>query len=118
MQTTPVGDVIVAQTPPRLDQWTAPDAEAQFNLLAESGARKIVCDLSATEYISSAGLRVLLAAAAHVERQGFRLALCCANRVVREMFNVAGASSRFDFYETRAGALDHFAPRPSAPLIE
>ena len=118
MQTTTVGDAIVAQTPPRLDQWTAPEAEAQFNLLAESGVRKIVCDLSATEYISSAGLRVLLAAASHVERHGYRLAVCCASRVVRELFNVAGASPRFDFYETRQGALDHFTPRPSAPLIE
>jgi len=118
MQTTAVGEVTVVHLPQRLDQWTAPEAESLFNRLIESGARRIVFDLSSTEYISSAGIRLLITAAAYVERQGLRLVLCCANPVVRELFNVTGVRSRFEFYETRACALAHFSATPSTPLIE
>lgn len=55
-------------------------------------ASHTVLDFSGLEYISSAGLRVLVLAARETRARGHRLSLCCLQPVVREIF----AISRFD----------------------
>ena len=47
----------------RLDTQTSPDAQQQLTRLIEEGATKILVNLEKVDYISSAGLRVLLATA-------------------------------------------------------
>ena len=53
----------------RLDTTTAPQLEAEFKQ-SINGVEKLVLDFAALEYLSSAGLRVLLAAQKAMNKQG------------------------------------------------
>ena len=72
----------------RLDTTTAPELEA---VLKEeiAGVSELVIDLSSLEYISSAGLRVLLAAQKIMMKQG-SMVVTHPNDVIKEIFEVTG----------------------------
>lgn len=74
----------------RLDTTTAPKLEA---LLKESldGVTALTIDMGAVEYISSAGLRVLLFAQKIMNEQG-NLKVAHANETILEIFEVTGFS--------------------------
>ena len=63
ISTREVDTVTVVHFEGNLDTNTAPEAEQRFNDLISGGASKILVDFGALDYISSAGLRVLLATA-------------------------------------------------------
>ncbi len=60
IQTRDTNDIKVVVLIGKLDTNTAPDAEKHLNKLMEEGDRKILINLEKLDYISSAGLRVLL----------------------------------------------------------
>ncbi len=72
----------------RLDTTTAPllEAELKQNI---SGIEKLVLDFSALEYLSSAGLRVLLSAQKVMNRQG-EMVVKNVNDTIAEIFEVTG----------------------------
>ena len=72
----------------RLDTTTAPQLEAEFKQ-SLSGVEKLVLDFSALEYISSAGLRVLLAAQKTMNKQG-EMVIRNVNETITEIFEVTG----------------------------
>lgn len=72
----------------RLDTNTAPQLEAELrNSL--SGVTELDLDLSGLEYISSAGLRVLLAAQKAMNRQG-RMTIHNVGETIMEVFEITG----------------------------
>lgn len=72
----------------RLDTTTAPQLEMELqNSLA--GVESLIFDLAALEYISSAGLRVLLYAQKVMNRQG-RMVVRGANEMIQEVFEITG----------------------------
>lgn len=72
----------------RLDTMTAPELEAELNKTL-GGADSLVLDFSNLEYISSAGLRVLLSAHKVMSKKG-GMKVCNVNEVVKEVFEVTG----------------------------
>ncbi len=74
----------------RLDTTTAPQLEAAIQEIQPSVTR-LVLDLSELEYISSAGLRVLLSAQKASMGKG-ELILRNVNQAVMEVFDVTGFS--------------------------
>lgn len=72
----------------RLDTITAPELEEELKELLP-GVEQLVIDLTATEYISSAGLRVLLYAQKTMNRQG-EMRIRGVNEVIMEIFEVTG----------------------------
>ncbi|MGD8261784.1 MAG: STAS domain-containing protein, partial [Desulfobacterales bacterium] len=54
---------------------------------------KLLFDLGALEYLSSAGLRVLLTAAKEIKRRDGKIVLCALNEFVKEIFEVSGFQS-------------------------
>lgn len=74
----------------RLDTTTAPQLEAELKQ-SISGVEKLVFDFTALEYLSSAGLRVLLAAQKIMNKQGEML-VCNVNETIAEIFEVTGFS--------------------------
>ncbi len=74
----------------RLDTTTAPQLEAELKHNV-SGAEKLVLDFSALEYLSSAGLRVLLAAQKVMNKQG-EMIVRNVNETIAEIFEVTGFS--------------------------
>lgn len=72
----------------RLDTNTAPELEASLKEDLD-GVTELVLNLEKLEYISSAGLRVLLSAQKIMNKQG-SMVVKGANSVVMEVFEVTG----------------------------
>ena len=72
----------------RLDTTTAPQLEAEFNQNLD-GVEKLVLDFAELEYLSSAGLRVLLAAQKVMNKQG-EMIIRNVNDTINEIFSVTG----------------------------
>ena len=72
----------------RLDTTTAPQLEAALKESYE-GVEKLVLDFTALEYLSSAGLRVLLAAQKVMNKQG-EMIIKNVNETINEIFEVTG----------------------------
>lgn len=72
----------------RLDTTTSPELEADMNT-AMDGITDLVLDLESMEYISSAGLRVILKMQKRMNSQG-SMKLIHANESVMEVFYITG----------------------------
>ena len=78
----------------RLDTITSPDLESKINE-ATPDAEKLILDLAKLDYISSAGLRVLLGAAQAMDGKG-DMVVRNLNQSVREVFDLTGFSNLFN----------------------
>lgn len=74
----------------RLDTTTAPKLEAELKRSLD-GIASLVMDFTGLEYISSAGLRVLLSAQKVMNRQG-KMVIKHVNETILEVFEVTGFS--------------------------
>ena len=72
----------------RLDTTTAPQLEAELRQNI-TGVEKLVLDFATLEYLSSAGLRVLLAAQKVMNKQG-EMVIKNVNETINEIFEVTG----------------------------
>ena len=72
----------------RLDTTTAPELEATIDGCA-AGIKELVLDCSALEYVSSAGLRVILKAQKLMNAQG-TMKLTHVNETIMEVFDITG----------------------------
>ncbi len=72
----------------RMDTTTAPELDAELKQ-SVSGIKELVLDFAGLEYLSSAGLRVLLAAQKVMNRQG-SMVVKNVNETIMEIFEVTG----------------------------
>ena len=100
------GSVNVLTLSGRLDTETSTDLELAIQDLLNAGERHFVLDLTQIGYVSSAGLRVLLATAKQLDGGKGTLRLCGLNAAVRQVFDVAGFGKLFAIYATQAAALE------------
>jgi anti-sigma B factor antagonist len=93
-----------------LDSNTSPQAQQALDGTIAGGARKMVLDCTALDYISSAGLRVLLGTAKRLSGAGGggALRLFGLNETVREVFDISGFSTILAVYAKEADALKGF----------
>ena len=93
----------------RIDTTTSSGLEEVLRRAVDSGARDLVVDLGAVEYISSAGLRVFLVLAKRMKDLPGRLVLCGMPQPVRQVFHLAGFLPLFSVEPSRDAALARFA---------
>ena len=74
----------------RLDTLTAPELEKELKASYE-GAKSLILDFEKLDYISSAGLRVLLSAQKIMAQQG-TMKVIHVNETIMEIFEVTGFS--------------------------
>lgn len=89
----------------RVDTATAPALEQAINKEIESGNRKVLLNFSAVSYISSGGLRVLLATAKKLKNPGDKFGICCLSPEVLKILKLAGFTSIFSIYPSEGEAL-------------
>jgi len=77
----------------RMDADSSPDAEKVVKEALGAEANRLLFDLGELEYLSSAGLRVLLSAAKEMRRRDGKIVLCALNEFVNEIFEVSGFQS-------------------------
>jgi len=100
------GDVTIVAFAGSLDSNTSPQAQQALDGILAGGCRKMVIDFTALDYISSAGLRVLLGAAKRLKGAGGALRLFGLNERVREVFQISGFSTILAVFATEADALE------------
>ena len=82
------GTELTVQVTGRLDTTTAPELEASLKE-SFSGVEMLILEFSALEYLSSAGLRVLLSAQKNMNKQG-KMIIKNINDTIKEIFEVTG----------------------------
>lgn len=101
-------DAKIVELQGRFDAQSAGDVEAKMGEVLAGGAQKLVVDMAGVEYVSSAGLRVLLSTAKKLGAGGGKLALCGLKPYVYEVFEVAGFTTIFQILPDADQALASF----------
>ncbi len=99
---------VVLKPQGRLDAAGARPFEAEWKEHLASGNVHLLIDLADISYISSSGLRSLLAAARGAKRAGGMAKLCCLGARIKEVFEMAGFDRVFEIYPGRADAETSF----------
>lgn len=93
----------------RMDATTTQEFEKRMDELISNGAENLLMDFSKLEYISSAGLRALLATAKRLKAADSQLLFCNLTDTVKEIFEISGFDSIFKVFETADAALASLA---------
>jgi anti-anti-sigma factor len=99
------GDVVIVKLAGRLDSSTAQPAEENFARVLAGHNAYIAIDLSQLDYISSAGLRVLLVVAKKVQQAKGKVVLFGLVPNVREVFSISGFDKIFAIQPDAATAV-------------
>lgn len=98
------GATVVALTG-ELDSNTADEAQKRLMALVEAGTRRLVLDFAALDFVTSAGLRVLLLTTKRLRALGGELRVCHPNEAVSEVFGISGFDTLLRVFPTRDAAL-------------
>ena len=99
------GEVAIVRLAGRLDSGAAHAAEEGFNGVLGAGTPRLAIDMTKLDYISSAGLRVLLVVAKKVQQAKGKVALFGLSPNVREVFTVSGFDTIFSIVPDSAAAV-------------
>ena len=100
------GRITVVCPSGKIDAMTAPAFEISLTDLIENGRLYLALDLGEVEYISSAGLRVILASAKSLKGKEGVLLLANAREPVKEVFEISGFGSVFHIYDSVEAAVE------------
>ena len=92
----------------RLDSNTSQGFEKKLSQEISDGSKTMVVDFKDLDYISSAGLRVILKATKAIKREDGRIMLCSMQDYVKEVFEIAGFDSFLPIVATMDDALKSF----------
>ena len=103
-----IDDVQIISLGGRMDAYSSNDVEKQLTSLIEENQVKIILNLTGLEYISSSGLRVLLAALKKSRKASGDVRLAAMRPSVKEVFDIAGFTPLFQIFEQEKEAIDSF----------
>ncbi|MBA3958419.1 MAG: STAS domain-containing protein [Parachlamydiaceae bacterium] len=102
------GDVVILHLTGKLDSITSATLEKRIFEAAEAGTHKLVLNFSEITYISSCGLRALLAIKKRLKSIPGKVVLCNLNSEVLEMMKICGFDHVLDIVDSESEALRHF----------
>jgi len=97
----------------KLDAGTANILEQKLMAAIAAGSTQFLLNCSALDYVSSAGLRVLLMAAKKLKGGNGRILLSSLQPHILEVFDIAGFSTIFPIHETDEAALRALQSSPT-----
>lgn len=101
-------DIQIVAFEGNLDTNTSPEAESKINELIDAGKQKLLVNFEQLNFISSAGLRVLLATVKKLNASGGELRICSLNPTVQEVFDISGFVTILSVKSTEEEALLSF----------
>ncbi len=99
------GNATVVSVKGRIDAVTATEFEKNLAALMAGGDYTMVLDFSGLDYISSAGLRSILATAKQLKAKEGKMLFAALQGSVKDVFKISGFGSIFKIYETEEEAL-------------
>jgi len=109
IDTRQVHDVTVVDMTGRLDTQTSGYAYDEMVRIAKGEAGKVVLNVNNLEYLSSAGLRVILTAAKLLQAAAGEMKICQANGVVKDVLETSGFDNLVHMYDDEKGAVAAFS---------
>jgi anti-anti-sigma factor len=98
-------NAVVVAVKGRIDAVTAPAFEKDLSAFTGQDGVTLILNFSALEYISSAGLRTILAAAKQLKAKNGRMLFAALQGSVKDVFKISGFGSIFKLYDTEEEAL-------------
>ncbi len=108
VNTVKENQVMIVSVSGRIDAVSCADLENRLNDLINKDERRLILDMKEVFYISSAGLRVLLAVAQQLHGNG-RVTLACPQENVREILEIAGFDTIMDIVDDMDAAREDMA---------
>ncbi len=102
------GNVGIISLSGRLDAYSANDVEAKLNSMIDAAQVQLVVSLKEVEYISSSGLRVLLAGLKKVKKQQGDIRLACLKPYIKEVFDIVGFTPLFKIFDKEEDAINSY----------
>lgn len=99
------GNVLILRFSGRLDAISTPEAEKKVLEYIEKGSHLLLLDFSNIDYISSAGMRMLLAITKKIKNQSGRFVLSGATTNVMDVFKMSGFDHVLELVDTEEEAL-------------
>jgi anti-anti-sigma factor len=106
IETRSLKDVLVVDLAGRLDSHTAGPIGDELTSLTGGEHRKVVLNLAKLEYVSSAGLRIILRIAKLLEAHDGRMAICGSTGLVAEVLTSSGFDSLLKIFPTEKAAVE------------
>jgi anti-anti-sigma factor len=91
----------------RLDAVTSPAFDKEMEEILVEGETALVVDFEHLEYISSAGLRSILAVTKQLKAKNGRIVLASLKDIVREVFEISGFNKIIPIYASREEAVSN-----------
>jgi anti-sigma B factor antagonist len=101
-------DVAIMSVKGRVDSNTAPELDSALANLLNSDRNKIILNLEAVEYLSSAGLRALVRALKDAQATGGDLRLASVSQPIEVILRTVGMLQMFKMYPSEQEAMAGF----------
>ncbi len=96
---------VVMMVKGRIDAVTTPEFEKSLSAFLNDDCVTLILNFKGLEYISSIGLRAILAAAKQLKTRNGRMCFAALQGSVKDVFKISGFGSIFKIYETEEEAL-------------
>ena len=96
--------IVVFRCEGRLDATTAPQLENEINASIDLGKVKIMVDFSRIDYLSSAGMRLLLSVTKRLKNSRGKLSIFSMHEEVSEIIHMAGFEKILAIYSSEEDA--------------
>jgi anti-sigma B factor antagonist len=112
LEISDIDGTTVVSLPRRFDVDSAPQAENELQPVILRHPGRVLFDFAKTDYISSAGVRILLKLTRAITAGGGIAALSTLNRQTTYVFEITGFSKIFTIFPSREKALKHLRKEP------
>lgn len=103
------GGVLLFSCKGRIDALTVHGMEKEIFEAIEEGERQLIFEFAQVEYLSSAGMRMLMSVAKKLRTSDGKLVVCCIPSPILDLLKVAGFDHILEIAETKEDSLRRFS---------
>jgi len=103
-----INEIIIFKLNGNLNSNTSPELEDKIFEAIKNESKNMILDFEDLDYISSAGLRVIMKTAKNLKQSEGMIVLCSMQEYVKEVFEIAGFDAYLPIVSTMDDALNQF----------
>ena len=103
-----LNEIIIFKLNGKLNSNTSPELEDKIFEAIKNESKNMILDFEDLDYISSAGLRVIMKTAKNLKQSEGMIVLCSMQDYVKEVFEIAGFDAYLPIVSTMDDALNQF----------
>ena len=103
-----LNEIVIFKLNGNLNSNTSPELEDKIFEAIKNDSKNMILDFEDLDYISSAGLRVIMKTAKNLKQSEGMIVLCSMQDYVKEVFEIAGFDAYLPIVSTMDDALNQF----------